>query len=648
MNATAAFEKLLEPIQIGGMTIKNRIAMAPMGTAFATPDGVFTEQGIAYYEARAKGGAGLIIVENVGVDFHRCIHAPNRPAIDNDLPLPGLMKLAKTIQKHGAKAVIQLNQSGRMGKSKLTGFQPVAPSPIPIGSGSTPAGELPRELAMEEIHEIVNLFAEGAARAKKAGFDGLEVHAAHAYLLAEFLSPFTNKRQDAYGGSLENRARFLIEVLEAIRKSVGHDYPVGCRLNAREYGVEDGLTLEDTRTIAAMIEGLVDFLHITAWGYGQSSLVNFPESPGGLLPLAAAIKREVAVPVIGVGRMTLDVSEQAIREGMVDIVAIGRGLLADSDLPNHFLAGRPELVRPCIACFHCLDAGYLKETSVSCAVNGAVGQEREYEIKPARKSKTIAVIGAGPAGMEAARVLALRGHKVILLEKENRIGGQVRLAMVPPHKRERIEPLLDYFVTQLDRLKVEIQLNTEANIELLGTLRPDAVILATGSRPVIPQLPGVERGNVVTAIDILAGRAEAGQKVLIIGGGSVGCETAEFLCARGKEVTVAEMLPDLASDMGFRDRGRLLTRINTLPIKFITRATCEGISPGEAVIKTPDGQKQSIGADSFILAAGAKQNNTLYPLLKAKGFETHLAGDCWRLGRIAGAISDGLRLGCIL
>jgi NADPH-dependent 2,4-dienoyl-CoA reductase/sulfur reductase-like enzyme len=277
-----------------------------------------------------------------------------------------------------------------------------------------------------------------------------------------------------------------------------------------------------------------------------------------------------------------------------------------------------------------------------------VGQEREYAIKPARKSKKIAIIGAGPAGMEAARVLALRGHKVILLEKENHIGGQVRLAMVPPHKRERIEPLLDYFIIQLERLKVEIQLNTEADIELLGTLRPDVVILATGSRPVIPRLPGVAQENVIPAIDILAGRAEAGQKVLIIGGGSVGCETAEFLCAQGKEVTVAEMLPELAGDMGFRDRGRLLTRINTLPIKFITKATCEGISPGGSFFKSPDGQKQWIGADSFILAVGAKQNNTLYPLLKAGGFETHLAGDCCRLGRIAGAISDGLRLGCIL
>ena len=640
--------KLFEPIQLGKKKLKNRIAMAPMGTAFATPDGVFTEQAIAYYEARAKGGAGLIIVENVGVDFHRCIHAPNRPAIDNDLPLPRLTELARVIRKHGTRAVIQLNHSGRVGKSKLTGFQPVAPSPIPISSGAVPQGELPRELRTEEIPEIVDLFARAAGRARKAGFDGVEVQAAHAYLLAEFLSPFTNKRRDAYGGSLENRVRLLIEVLKAIRKCVGDHYIVGCRLNGREYGVEYGLTLEDTQRIAVMIKDWVSYLHISAWGYGKSALANSPDTPGELLPLSAAIKNVVTVPVIAVGRLPFDVGEQAVKDSKADIIAVGRGLLAEPDLPNYLLSGRPEIIRPCISCFHCLDAGYLKQTSVSCAVNGAVGQEREHAIRPAKKSKKIAIIGAGPAGMEAARVLALRGHQVILLEKDNTIGGQLRLAMAPPHKGERIEPLIDYFANQLDRLKVEIRLNTEVDIELIEDLGPDAVILATGSKPIIPQLPGVDQDHVVTATDILAGRAESGPKALIIGGGATGCETAEFLLAKGREVTVVEMLPELACDMGFRDRQRLLLRINALPINLLTKATCCRIQKGEASISTPNDHTQTIRADTFVLAIGMKQNNALYPVLRARGFETHPAGDCRRIERIAGAISDGLRLGCSL
>jgi 2,4-dienoyl-CoA reductase-like NADH-dependent reductase (Old Yellow Enzyme family)/thioredoxin reductase len=630
------------------MTIKNRIAMAPMGTAFATPDGVFTEQALAYYEARAKGGAALIIVENVGVDFHRNIHASNRPAIDNDLPLPRLAKLLQLIKKHGARAIIQLNQSGRMGKSRLTGFQPVAPSPIPFSSGAFPQGEMPKELTREEINGIVNLFAQAAGRAKKVGFDGIEVHAAHAYLLAEFLSPFTNKRKDLYGGCLENRARVLIEVIEAIRKTVGNDYIVGCRLNGQEYGVEEGLTLEDTKAIAKMINGMVDFLHISAWGYGSSSLVNSPDSPGGLLPLSEAIKKVVTIPVIAVGRLTPEVGEQAIRDGKADIIAMGRGLLTDPDLPNHLLSGKPEVIRPCIVCHHCLDAGYLRNTSISCAVNGAVGQEREYEIKPTKKRKKIAIVGAGPAGMEAARVLALRGHKVILLEKEDHLGGQMRFAMATLHKRKRIEPLINYFATQLSRLHVETKMNTEANTDLIADYAPDAVILATGANPIIPPLPGVEQGNVFTAIDILAGRVKAGQKVLVIGGGSIGCETAEFLVENGKEVTVAETLPELASDMGFRDRLRLLMRIHTLPINFITNARCNKILKDGVIVTTQDSQNQSIRADTVILAVGTKQNNTLYPLLKEKGIETHLIGDCCRIGKIAGAITDGLRLGCIL
>ena len=434
-----------------------------MGTAFATQDGLFTDQAMAYYEARAKGGAGLIIVENAGVDFHRHIHASNRPAIDNDLPLPRLAELAKVIQKYGAKAVIQLNHSGRMAKSKLTGFQPVAPSATST-SAASPEGELPRELTAEEIHEIVNLFAQAAARAQKAGFDGVEVHAAHGYLLAGFLSPFTNHRQDLYGGGLINRTRILVEVIEAIRKSVADHYIIGCRLNGREFGVEDGLTLEDAQKIAGMIAPRLNYFHISAWGYGNDSLASSPDIPGAFLPLSQAIKKVVSVPVIAVGRLTPEAGEQALREEQADIIAMGRGLLADPDLPNHLISAGPEVIRPCIACFHCMDAGYLRNAPLSCAVNGALGREREYEIKPAAKRKKVAVIGAGPAGMEAARVLALRGHRVALFEKEDFMGGQMRSAMAPPQKRERIEPLLNYFATQLQRLQVEIVLGTEVDL----------------------------------------------------------------------------------------------------------------------------------------------------------------------------------------
>ncbi|MFC2001930.1 FAD-dependent oxidoreductase [Chloroflexota bacterium] len=648
MSIETAFSALFKPINIGNMTVKNRIAMAPMGTGFFTEDGLVTERAKNYYEARARGGAGLVIVENTSVDFYRAMSHPNRPAIDKELALPGLTELSHVIKKHGARAIIQLNHTGKNAKSKLGGFQPVAASPIPYPGGHSPQGEIPRELTIEEIHQIVNLFAAAADRAKRAGFEGIEVHAAHAYLIAEFLSPFSNKRLDGYGGSIENRARILIEIVAGIRKSVGREYPLWCRINGREYGIKDGFTLDEAKAIAVKLNDIVDAIHVSAYGYGHSSNINTPDSPGELLTLAAEIKKVVSVPVIAVGRLSPEMGEQALKEGKADIIAIGRGLVADPELPRKVISGRLEDIRPCIACHHCADVRLSKTNSMECAVNAAAGREGEYRIIGAQQHKRIIIIGGGPAGMEAARVLTLRGHEVVLFEKEDHLGGQMSLAMIPPHKRDRIEPLITYFVTQLDRLGVEIRLNTEANVEIIRNLNSNVAILAAGATPIVPQLPGIEQANVATAVDILADRAEAGRKVVIIGGGSTGCETAEFLFEKGKEVTVVEMLPDLAVDMGFRDRSKLLDRITELPISFITKAMCSEIHKDGLTVIDREQKNLFISADTVVLAAGSKPNNSLFFLLRAKGFETFLAGDCWRLERIAGAISDGFRLGCVL
>ncbi len=338
----------------------------------------------------------------------------------------------------------------------------------------------------------------------------------------------------------------------------------------------------------------------------------------------------------------------AIKDGKADIIAMGREMIADPEIANKASSGKVDDIRPCIACFYCQDTGSIKNSPLTCAENGSVGKERECEIKPARSSKRIAIIGGGPAGMEAARVLSLRGHKVVVFEKENLLGGQLRLAMVPPHKKDRVEPLIAYLQGQLAKLNVEIRLNTEANVKAISALKPDAVILASGAKPLVPRIAGVDLGRVVTAFDILAGRAEAGGKVLIVGGGSIGCETAEFLFEKGKGVTVVEMLPQLAMDMGFRDRVRMLNRISSMTINFITGATCSEIRPEETIVVSEENKKRSIQSDTVILAVGSKPNNSLYLSLRAAGFEPHLAGDCWRIGKIADAIGDGLRLGFAL
>ena len=647
MEKEPVFSKLFEPMNIGSMTVKNRIVMAPMGTGFATKEGLITERAKAYYEARAKGGVGMVIVEAACVDFPRGIHDPVRLVIDGDVTLSGLTGLARVIKKHGARAVSQLHHAGRTARFKITGFQSVAPSPVPSPTSAYPQGELPKELTTAEIDEIINLYVQAAVRAQKAGFDGIEVHAAHGYLLAQFLSPFCNQRRDKYGGSLENRARLLIEILQTIRASVGTDFPLWCRINGQEYGIENGFTLEDAKKVAQMVNPLVDAIHVSAFSYGQT-IMHLPDTPGALLPLAEAIKEVVTVPVIGVGRLSPELGEQAIREGKVDMIALGRELLADPDIPNKVFSGKLEDITPCIACFYCSDVGVVVGGAIACTVNGLLGRESECKIEPAKKSKKVAIIGGGSGGMEAARVLARRGHKVILLEKEGKLGGQVNLAIAPPHKKERMEPLLTYLETQLRKLNVEIRLNTEAGLKLIETLKPEVVVMATGAVPLIPAITGADLKNVVTTFDILAGQVETGPNVVIIGGGSTGCETAEFLVQQGKAVAVVEMLPALAVDMGFRDRQRLLSRIMNLPITFHTNTRCIEIQQKGISAMTGENKGQFIPADTVVLAVGVRPNNSLFLSLRAKGYETHLIGDCWHTGKIVDAIADGLRLGCAL
>ncbi|MBI4189791.1 MAG: FAD-dependent oxidoreductase [Betaproteobacteria bacterium] len=639
------FERLFQQVNIGVMSVKNRIAMPPMGTGFATKEGLVTEQTLDYYEARARGGAGLVIVECTCVDFPRGIHALHRLVIHDDSAVPGLTRLAQVIKKHGARAGIQLHHAGRIARSKVTGLQPVAPSAIRHPAASYPQGEVPHELTASEISDIVDLFTAAASRAKRAGFDGIEIHAAHAYLLAEFLSPFCNKRHDSYGGGIENRARMLIEVLKSVRKSVGDDYPLWYRINGREYGLEDGFTLDDAKAVAQMLNSTVDAIHVSAWGYGRSALANCPDKPGALLPLAEEIKKVVTVPVIAVGRLTPELGEQAIEQGKADIIAFGRELIADPELPNKALGGSLEDIRPCIACFHCHDVG---GSSIACSVNAVIGSKGNgYEVKPAERIKRIAIIGGGPAGMEAARILSLRGHKVVLFEREALLGGQLNLAALPPHK-ERINPLISYLSTQLKKLDVEIRLNVEAHLEYIKSLKPDAVILATGGVPLVPQIPGIGLKNVVTALDILTHGVETGRRVVIIGGGSTGCETAELLFEGGKEVTVVERRPQLAFDMGFRDRLRLSLRIKDLPITFVMNAICEEITKDGVTVSTELDKKQFISTDTIVLALGMKPNNTLFSLMQGEEFETHLIGDCRGGGKICEAINDGFKLGCAL
>jgi len=470
-----AFEKLFEPIRINTMEVKNRFAMAAMGTGLCVGMGGYVSERVKdYYAARAKGGSGLIILEPVMIDWETGRNTDAVMSIDDDKFIPGQTELVKVIQENGAKVAIQLLHAGAESRIPI---EKIAPSPIPHRTGT------PRTLTKDEIAWLVTRFAEAADRARRAGYDAVELHGAHRYLIAEFLSPETNKRTDEYGGNVTGRARFLVEILRAIREKVGPDYPVWTRMNAREDGIEKGLTLEDSRQIARMAqEAGADAIDVSAWGNDAPG-----KKPGDIMHLAEAIKQSVTVPVMAVGgRMTPEVAEQALKEDMIDIAMIGRGLITDPEYVNKVAEGRAEDIRPCINCWQCIPEEHFTGTgrweqkeSIHCAVNADMGHEREYEIKPAETPLRVVVIGGSLAGMEAARVAILRGHHVTLFE------ASAELSKLLPAAAESagryIGKLNRYLARQIVKLGVDIRLNTRVSADLILSLKPDRIILANES-----------------------------------------------------------------------------------------------------------------------------------------------------------------------
>ena len=641
MNDKPEFIKLFEACKIGQMKLVNRLVMPAMGNNYGSEDGYVTERLIDYYVKRAKDGPGLIITEMVCTESPLGRRGSHQLRIDDDSYIAGLSQLTGRIHDCKRKIALQLCHAGILAGTRDPGLLPVGASPVDTG------GLKGRGLTADEIEVVINNFVKAALRGKKANFDGIEVHAAHGYLLAQFLSSAWNKRQDDFGGSTQNKARMLTEIISRIRTAVGENYPVWCRMNGREYGIEGGLTIDESKEIARMAEKAgCDAIHVSAFGYGAYYGYNragMGSPRGNLAELAAEIKKVVNVPVIAVGKINFDLGEQLVRESKADFIAIGRGQIADPNMIKKAAEGRTDEIRPCINCNVCVDDLITRDTNLHCSVNAAVGKEREYEIKPAQKTKRVLVIGGGPGGMEAAITAALRGHAVTIVEKKPQLGGKLILAAAPPYKDE-IRPFIDYLIGQTKKSGIEVELGKEANINSVKRLKPDVVILATGATPLVPKIPGIDSTKVVFAEDVLTGK-ETGQRVIVIGGGLVGCETGEFLVKQGKAITIVEMLNDIAVGVNISFKIGLINRLTDSGVTMLTGAKCQEINEKFVVITTKEGKEQNIAADSVVLAVGAKADVKLLKSLKGLAPEIHLVGDCIEPRRIIDAISDGHRVG---
>jgi len=595
---------LFKPLSVGSMEVKNRIGMAPMTSSYADDAGHPTDALIQYYLRRARGGVGLITVESCYVD-RRGKGFVCQLALDEDQYIPDLQRLTGPIQETGTKVILQLIHCGRQTTSALCGAQPVAPSPIPCPL----VQEMPHELHAEEVEEIIERFVSATERAKAAGFDGVEIHAAHGYLLNQFLSAYSNKRSDMYGGSLANRSRALLEIIKRIRDRVGKEYPLVCRLSADEF-VSHGLTLAETGEIAVWLEQAgVSAISVSAGVYetGYRVVPSMDAGQGSLVHLSEGIKKRVTIAVFAVGGIyEPQFADRVLADGKADMVLLGRSLLADPDWPDKAERGETERIRPCLYCNHCRNRAV--RAKMNCAVNYEAGREAELAKRgEPDRGKQVMVIGGGMAGMEAAYVCALRGHQVSLYERSGTLGGNLLLASVPP-KRERLKSIVRFLEGELERMEVRIHRNTEVTLKQAKDLGADVIFLATGTQAALPSIPGIQGPNVHLATDVLLGKARAGRYVVVIGGGLVGLETADYLRDKGKAVTIVEKLPDVAMDPRVEPifKRYLLGRLQQTDQSILVMTGAEVLEIGlDHVRVNHKGTEKTLpGVDSVVVAAG--------------------------------------------
>ncbi|MGV1718097.1 oxidoreductase [Vibrio furnissii] len=632
-------KNIFKPLSINNLVLKNRFVVPPMVSNYANEDGTCSEQFMAYHEEKAKGGWGLIIIENYKIN----------PDSGGFVKLPGLWhdgqikshkELTDRVHRHGAKIAAQIYHAGRETSAEITGVQPVAPSAIP----DPVVNAMPRELAIEDIELLVEQFGDTALRAQIAGFDAVEIHGAHGYLINQFMSPFSNKRTDKYGGTILNRARFALEVIANIRAKVGKDFPLIYRMSVNEF-VEGGLTTEDSKVIAILLEEAgINVIHASNGVYASSDRIIPPTavSHAWSASISEAIKKVVSIPVIAVGRINDPfIAESVLRANQADLISMGRASLADPHLPNKAQAGEFDKIIRCIGCLQGCIQRNAAQLPIKCLVNPFTGHESERQIHPTTHHKKVLIVGGGIAGMEAAITAAQRGHTVELYEKSDRLGGQWVLAAIPPTKEE-LGSFTAWQIQQLHTLGVTIHLNTELTLNSIQTSQADAVIVATGALPFIPNIPSSDRAHIVTANDILQGQAQAGHRVVVIGGGLVGSETAAHLANHGHDVSIVEMAAEIFVGTPSSTKKYLLEDLQRHQVTILTNTQMKEIRSHSVIIENQRGEQQELSdIDSVVMAIGSRP--APMDIESLKDHVTHVVkiGDAHQVRNAMDAIEEG-------